>query len=256
MIELNAQEIPKAITALFRFDVPAGHRLKAALNGDFPFRIFADNPMSPTWAVLLEFAFDTIYPAGMIDRPLLKGLIRHLCQEREVLLGLWHDDPLITLVPDNPDYQGKVIDYTDRQGNLNPYLQIPEDCNIQRVDLELLQQSSDKDFTELVFGSLENALHKGLGFYLLQDGKIACESFGGPVVDSMIEIGVQTHKSYRQKGYALATCAHLIQECENLGYQTYWNCNASNTPSVKLAQKLGYQTAQEYTLFAWSKSPA
>lgn len=254
MIELSPQEVTTPITALFRFDVPAGLRLYAALNGDFPCCLFTDNATSPTWAVLEELVFGTIYPVGAIDASMLKQMITHLQQEQEVLLGLWQDDDMMELVPDDYDYKGKVIDYTGRQGSLEAYLRIPEGCELRRVDLDLLEQSSDKDFTAFVFGGLENALQKGLGFYLLRDGQIVCETFGGPVVDGQIEVGVQTHESHRQKGYAFVTCAHLIHECERLGYQTYWNCNGANTPSVKLAQKLGYQSAQEYTLFAWSKS--
>jgi RimJ/RimL family protein N-acetyltransferase len=59
-----------------------------------------------------------------------------------------------------------------------------------------------------------------------------------------------------QKGYATITCAHLIQEMEQQGYLTYWNCAKDNQASIALARKLGYQTEKVYRLLAWFRKDA
>jgi RimJ/RimL family protein N-acetyltransferase len=46
-------------------------------------------------------------------------------------------------------------------------------------------------------------------------------------------------------------CAQLIQECEEQGLRTYWNCDAQNPASAALARKLGYRHQKEYMLVAW-----
>ena len=37
--------------------------------------------------------------------------------------------------------------------------------------------------------------------------------------------GDKKREGYRQQGYATYVCAVLLQECDQLGYQTFWNCN-------------------------------
>jgi RimJ/RimL family protein N-acetyltransferase len=66
-------------------------------------------------------------------------------------------------------------------------------------------------------------------------------------------VGVMTHELYQGRGYATLTCAHLLQACEALGYQTYWNCAKQNRASAALARKLGYRVEREYKLVAWFK---
>jgi hypothetical protein len=43
----------------------------------------------------------------------------------------------------------------------------------------------------------------------------------------------------------------MIRDCEQLGWETYWNCSATNLPSMRLARKLGYRTEKPYHLIAW-----
>ncbi len=41
--------------------------------------------------------------------------------------------------------------------------------------------------------------------------------------------------------------------CEAQGYATWWDCAKQNTPSARLARKLGYQNEQEYRYVWWAK---
>lgn len=66
-----------------------------------------------------------------------------------------------------------------------------------------------------------------------------------------MEVGMVTHEDFRRRGYASFLCAYLIEQCERQGFETYWNCNAENTPSVIIARKLGYQREREYRLVGW-----
>jgi RimJ/RimL family protein N-acetyltransferase len=240
------------LRALFNPNEPTGIRAIAVLEGNMPGRIFTDDPSQPTWAVLQETVYGTIYPAGLITRPILETLIPDLRRDGEVLIGLWPDDPrLPDFLSFQPEYDGRVLDLFDRplgQG-LEPYLTpIPAGCEIRPVDAELYKRLADYDPK-----NVETALEKGLGVCLMRGDEILCEVFASKLTDDTLEMGVTTHKPYEGRGYGTLTCAHLLMACESRGFQTYWNCNTQNVASVKIARKLGYRTEKEYRLLYWSK---
>ncbi|MBZ0281867.1 MAG: GNAT family N-acetyltransferase [Anaerolineae bacterium] len=260
MIQINTEQVTDKFKALFDFGAPAGLRAFTVMEGMTSGQIFTDNPDNPTWGVVRESTYGTFYLGGTVSAEQIAQFINDFRKlGDEVLAGFWPDDPNIQLLPKQRDYEGTVYDFIDHPigEGLDALLEkIPEGCTIQRVDAELFERSSDRDMNITMYGSKEKALEKGMGFFLLRGDEIVCETFGGPAIRGMFEIGVGTQEVYRGRGYATFTCAHLIQACEQMGYQTYWNCNSANIPSVKLAQKLGYRTQKAYTLFAWFKPSA
>ena len=84
--------------------------------------------------------------------------------------------------------------------------------------------------------------------------EILSEAFAGPSVRGVVEIGVIVRKEHLRRGSGTIACVHLIRACEDLGYQTYWNCAKQNLASAGLARKLGYRTEREYKLVAWFRS--
>lgn len=238
---------------LFSLNQPAGIRIAAIFDGNMPGRLFTHDPDQPGWAVLQETVYGTIYPVGLVTRPILERLIPELRRDGEVLVGLWLDDPhLSDFLSFQPEYDGRVLDFFDRpigQG-LDPYLTpIPGGCEIRSVDAELYKRLADYDPK-----NAESALENGIGVCLMHGDEILCEAFAGKLTDNMLEMGVTTHKPYEGQGYGTLTCAHLVQACESRGFQTYWNCNTQNVASVKIARKLGYRIEKEYRLLYWSKS--
>jgi RimJ/RimL family protein N-acetyltransferase len=82
---------------------------------------------------------------------------------------------------------------------------------------------------------------------------VLCEAATGAPTHGRIEVGVTTAEAHRQRGFATITCATLIALCEAQGYGTWWDCAKQNTPSARLARKLGYQNQQEYRYVWWAK---
>ena len=155
-------------------------------------------------------------------------------------------------------YSGFTLDFTDRlPGPQNkPLPKVPDDCNLQRMDLPLFERSADKSLYLAIYGSAQRALEKGYGVCLTNHHELLCEAFAGPIAQGCVEIGTQTHIDHRRKGYATLTCMHLVLEMERMGYRTYWNCAKDNQASIALARKLGFQNEKEYRLVAWPKIDA
>ncbi len=252
ILYLTSNQVTPELRTLFNPADPAFLRCQAVLNGHAAGRIFTDHPETPTWGVVQEAAFGSIYLAGEIQASLIKWMISDLRLQGDVLVGLWQDDPRWSLLPTAPQYSGDVLEYTDREAGLGlPGL--PVGCVLRRLDPTLSKQIVGRNMLIRMYGSVQEALKWGYGLCLMRGDELLCETFAGPAANGMIEIGVETQPHHMHKGFATLTCAHLIHEMERQGYQTYWNCDKNNQPSAGLARKLGYKTVKEYHLLAWFK---
>jgi hypothetical protein len=253
IIQLTPDQITPEIKTLLDPADPAFLRCMAVLEGHAAGRIFTNHPETPSWVVVQEDAFDSIYLAGGLRPTLLQQLITDLRTEGDVLVGLWEQDPRWSLMPVAPDYSGYTLEYTDHDPDkIIPG--VPEGCILRRLDQSLSKQIVGRNMLIRMYGSMQQALKWGYGLCLMREDELLCETFAGPEANGEIEIGVETLPHHLQKGYATITCAHLIHEMEQQGYRTYWNCDKNNLPSAALARKLGYRNEREYRLLAWFKN--
>jgi GNAT acetyltransferase-like protein len=250
VVEIPFAEISPALRALLPADAPGGLRLSGVVRGLLPGKILTDDPKRPTWAVVQESAFGTLYLGGALDKSLLARLVEDFRKTGEVLYGFWDgNDPYQDLFPET-EYDGRVLEFAHRRGDLTGY-SVPEGCIIRPFDRALFERSEDYAANIAFYGGLEKALEKYRGYCLMRGDEILSEASASVPIDGVIEIGTNTREAHRHRGYATIVCAHLIRECEQQGYKTYWNCAKQNVASGTLARKLGYYREKEYRLFAW-----
>jgi GNAT acetyltransferase len=251
-LQLSPDQVTPELKAIFNQADPASLRCSAVLDNHAAGRVFTDHPESPTWAVLQEAAFGSLYLAGMLSQSILHQLVNDLRFEGDVLVGLWQDDPRWSFLPLDPKYVGYTLEYFDRNPDI-PLPGVPAGCQLRRLDASLTKQILDRNLLIRMYGSIQQALEWGYGLCLLHGDELLCEAFAGPAANGIIEIGVETNPHHMQQGYATITCMHLIQRMEQQGYSTYWNCASQNQASIALAHRLGYQTEKQYRLLAWFK---
>lgn len=250
---LRAVAASPRLRALFDRHLPVEVRCRAILNGDAAGVILADHAEHPACAFVQEPADGTLYWGGAVTPALFAEAIDRLRRERDVVACLWPGDPQRAWLPPAPDYEGRAVDFTQREGDLAPLLAVPAGCALRRVDAALFERLPGRDWTVTMLGSAERALAQGLGYALLVGDEIACEALAGPRADGVIEIGTGTAEAHRGRGYATVTCAHLIRACEARGERTFWNAAESNTASVALARRLGYRVEEPFEVVAWAK---
>ena len=88
--------------------------------------------------------------------------------------------------------------------------------------------------------SVENKTH----FCIAADNDIVCATDSESIPnepDGIINLGVNTLKEYRGKGYASAVCTAFIKYHMQLGKIPIWQCEFGNIASQELARKLGFQ---------------
>lgn len=255
MVRVNPTEANEHIRGLLNRDYPARIRLVGVLAGKLPGIIYVDDTDHANWAVLQETQFGTLFPSAGIDAAVLTELIIALRAEGEVLLGCLEGDPLPKAIPTTPDYEGRVLDCSDRDLGYsliqfekplpNGFRVLPLDKALAaREQVEHAQTAEEQELAEYLDGET--------GVCLLHDGRIVSAATGGRAIEGVVEIGVVTLEAHQNQGYATMLAARFIAECEAQGLATYWNCNVRNTPSVRMARKLGYRREREYDIYAWS----
>lgn len=257
MLSITQQEITPEILNLFDLDNPTMPRAFNVLEGIINGQILVDKLTAPGWAVVREGIYGTLYFGGQITSSVIQSIFEHFFQFGGIGVGCWLNDPLNNVLPTNPDYDGFTLYFTERslgETNLEAlFSQLPANFALVSRDEQLFKKSFDYDSTLASFGSIENVMQQTLGVLVVQDDYLVCEAATGAPTHRLIEVGVTTHENFRQKGLATIACAKLIEICETQGYSTWWDCAKQNTPSVRLARKLGYRNEKEYRYAWWEK---
>ena len=258
MIQITSDNVTLALRSLFRTDEPQARRCFAVLDDRAPAgKIITDDPAHPTWGVVWEASDGVTYLGGQLDPSVWAQVFAHLQREGDVLIGLWLDDPRQDLMPPNPSCDGRTLEFYDRLigKGLDEYLhEIPEGCDIYRLDRDLIMRTEWGSGDVELAGGMDAWEERCLGYCLMQGNEILSEATVGPPSLGLREPGVFTQEEHRGKGYGTITSAHLIQEVEVLGDATYWNCAKQNVASASIARKLGYRIEKEYRCMAWEKS--
>ena len=56
-----------------------------------------------------------------------------------------------------------------------------------------------------------------------------------------VDIGAMTHEEFRGRGYATSAAALVAEEILKQGRVPVWSCSATNEPSLRIAEKLGFR---------------
>ena len=251
---ITPQQVTPEMLALFDINRPTMPRAFSVLDGITRGDILVDDSAPPTWAVVRDALFGTLYIGGQVDAALLNSIVERFRQSGQVGIASWLDDPLNEILPSDPDYDGRTLYFTKRlPGEEEPSIRLPQGYSLLPRDEHLLSRSFDYEATLHAFGSVENILQHTLGVFILDGDTVVCEAATGAPTQGLIEMGVTTADGYRGRGFATAACIHLIEMCESRGFNTWWDCAKQNTASVRLAKKLGYQNQQEYRYVWWAK---
>ena len=257
-MQILANDVTPALRSLFCPGEPQARRCFAVLDGLPPTgKIITDDPTNPTWGVVWEACDGATYLGGRLDRATLSDVFAYLQQGNDVLVGLGLDDPRQDLLPPDSYYDGRALEFYDRPigRGLGEYLRrVPRGCEIRQLDGALVMRTEWGPGDVQLAGSIEAWEKTCFGYCLMRGDDILCEATVGASAIGLREPGVFTRAEHRGKGYATITAAHLIEETEARGDETYWNCAKQNVASAAIARKLGYRTEIEYRCMAWRKT--
>ena len=133
--------------------------------------------------------------------------------------------------------------YASRHGT------VPANLEIREINRELFDKMEGVVTPRFSWVNSSEFLNKGKG-YCITDGKTAVAwAFSAAVSTDEIDIGIETRAEYRHLGLGTIAAGQMIRYCFEQCKRPVWACNASNTMSQKLAEKLGFLKASECDTF-------
>ena len=133
--------------------------------------------------------------------------------------------------------------YSPRSGAL------PTNLEMREINGELFDKTEGAVTPRFSWANSSEFLNKGKG-YCIADGKRAVAwAFSAAVSADEIDIGIETRAEYRHLGLGAIVAEQMIKYCFEQHKRPVWACNASNTMSQRLAEKLGFLKVSECDTF-------
>lgn len=127
---------------------------------------------------------------------------------------------------------------------------LPAGFALKAIDEDLYQRCLQESWSrDLVanYADFKDFKKLGLGYLVLRDNQPVSGASSYSTYKDGIEIEVDTHPNFRQKGLAQAVSARLILACLDQGRYPSWD--AHNKASLALAEKLGYTLSHAYPAY-------
>ena len=97
------------------------------------------------------------------------------------------------------------------------------------------------------FGSLSRLLLEGVVAGAVVDGRIVGTAHTSAVTDRYADIGVDTQKAWRGRGFATAAASIVARRVQEQHRIPVWSCGEDNTASLRVARKLGFEEVSRLT---------
>ena len=220
-------------------------------------RVWVDDKDNPESAIAL--VADFCYLLGCLKESINTALIKELLNNCRSKVIIADDISWISFIEKN--YQNSFRRFNryaiKKEPNifireqLNDYIWAVEPYEVVRIDESLYYKSLEDNFMAdfcCYFSDLQDFLMNGIGYVVLHKGEIIAGASSYSYCKDSIEITIGTKKDFRRKGLATACAAKLIVECIDRNIYPRWE--AVNLESVALAEKLGYNFENEFTVYS------
>ena len=128
---------------------------------------------------------------------------------------------------------------------------LPPEIELKQIDRALLLSAlthveSLKDEIAGGWSTEEVFLEHGFGFVVVSESAVLSWCTGEYLSPGRIGIGIETVEDCQGNGYATMVAREFVRHAKGLGLSPHWDCWTSNTPSVRVAEKIGFTDAEEY----------
>jgi len=256
------------IRPLFRSVVQVLPLCRAALEGIQEGQVFVDNLAHPTSALMITWDVwgylagdpcndrfnralnQALFSGEIIDKDAF-GLLLH-CHPTH-----WRNTLPVVFQPRQP-IEVPRRQYVGRETRYDWRANTPQGFEIQWIDealLERIEAEVPDDVKRLLEkrGPHGDPLKQGFGFVAVYDGKIVAHAVVDCIVGEIGEIGLFTTEAFRRRGLATVTSAAAVEYGLAHGMAAIiWDCSATNTGSVRTAEKLGFVHERDHTMYVLS----
>lgn len=124
-------------------------------------------------------------------------------------------------------------------------------CNIKDIDLEVLNSKLEnldklKDEINGMWGSTKPFIKHGFGYCAVRKNKLLSWCTSEFMSDKSCGIGIETVEDEQGKGIGTIVASKFVHKCVEKDLIPYWDSWLKNYPSVKIAQKVGFDLIEDY----------
>jgi hypothetical protein len=234
--------------------------------GNAPGRFWADDAAVPRIALLWDQGRH-LYLAGddaaassdaladLLRQTVLPGMLARGCSRyeahasNEALTRMW-----TTILPDASARSRLFLTWKGARAP-TPALSADPSLQLRPIDEALLRDDRLEYAKDVrcevagMWGSVEAFLRGGFGYCMANDREVVCWCTAEYVSPGWCGIGIETIEAYQRRGLATATATAFLVHCAAHGIQPHWDCWATNTPSVRVAEKVGLEPVDSYDVY-------
>ncbi len=265
ILELNKSDF-SAVRHIFmghKYQLP----VQAIIQGHYPGKIFVDHPDAPRtalawafnrWAYIGGDPDNAMFTQGLAS--LMKSVIvpeshrlNHDWLEIYISNGDDSEQWSRTIERDlgefNPVRHQEMLMVFDKQRYLRnkKVIGIPNGYKLMKVDIPIIPP----ELADTAFVSADYLSITAIGYSILKGTEViaTCSSNGFEIGrEFMIEIETFIEQE-RKRGLATLAGQALIEHCIAHDLIPYWETNRENVPSWKVAERLGFATAETYPVY-------
>lgn len=234
-------------------------------NGSNPGWIFADDPENPQSAfVFMKKLGGTLVGKSMnskFNNALKENLdtviipkIRESGDDYFCVTGTTSDwNPSIEYVLKDKPAEKELVQRYQLHKLIKPKLNT--DFQVMEITNETLKNNGIKNLNLCIddivtwWGSIECFLESGCGFIAVKDNQICGWTYSVCIVDSRVEIHIQTLKQFRSQGVGTALGYAFTKYCMDNGLTPEWEAMSDRDHSKKIAEKIGFRFDYDYKLY-------
>jgi RimJ/RimL family protein N-acetyltransferase len=243
--------------------------IDAVIAGNSPGSLWVDDLADPHSAFLWDKTH-SFYWTGAVDRTAYNAALKRLFIGQITPYALAHDlgifkvyssneaweHPIESLFADNDLRKLDRVFYRGNTLNIPDWReQLPAGFQISAINEQFSMLSTLANF-DLVTEEIESCWNKlndfrerGFGFCAHDAETIVCWCTAEYVSGKQCGIGIETVEAYGRRGLATLTASAFVEHAFTQGISPHWDAWKTNTPSVRVAEKVGFQKMEEYSIY-------
>ncbi|WP_018933407.1 GNAT family N-acetyltransferase [Gracilibacillus lacisalsi] len=246
-----------------------GHmEVEAVILGNNPGRIFVDNPESPDAALLWLGNNDGFFLLGNGKNVVFRKQLDHFIEKNispEAKMQGLNDLEIIAHHPEwNPvienifkhrkleSWRQRVYQLSQANYRADKEPIMDHQYQMMKIDKELHENNAIENMEFLhsnlseFWTSSSRFFEIGIGYCMVYDHQIVSICFSGFVANKHQCINIETVEGHQGQKLAQKAAHLFVQECFEKNEIPYWDCMVENSPSVAVAEKLGFTKKFEY----------
>lgn len=244
------------LAALFDENGPHAPVAFAVLDRRSAGRAFADDVHHPELAIV-QTREGVAIPSRAASQEFLDAALRAL--RADSMVGLIRSGENGPEPHETPAKRVERLDFAPLDPNAETVVQLrhslPSTVTVASLTRDLLERCEWRDLVAEAAGGVDAFLETGLGVCLLAGDEIVSEAYAPFVGRRTAEVGVVTAEGQRGRGLAAVTVAFLAQSLADHDLELYWSCDAENTASIRVAEKLGFASPRSYAMLLYRPLP-